>query len=316
MAITLADLRKQRSTSDIASITAALNKKTDFSNENDLFWKLEMDKAGNASATIRPLPAYQGDELPWVQWYSHSVKNKETGKWYIEKCPTTLGRDECPMCKSNKALYATKLKSDEDLARSRARTLNYATNIEIVNDPKRPELNGTAQYYRCGKVIFGMWMDKVQPTFEEDTPFNVFGTDALWSGYNFKLRMHKEGEFPKYSKSGFEEQLTAAAETDEEILAIVNQQKSLAQFVDPKTFKSAEELQKRFDFFMGLSGNNSSASPTKQAENLKAMLKETAEPARQTKAKAAPVAKSAEPAEQFGDVDTDAMEDFFKNIVE
>jgi hypothetical protein len=313
MAITLADLHKARNVTSIDSITAALNKKTEYDNESDLFWKPEQDKAGNASATIRPLPKAEGDELPFVQWYSHSLKNPKTGKWYIEKCPTTVGRDECPVCTANKALYATKIKSNEELARQRARTLNYATNVLIVNDPKKPELNGTVQPFRAGKIVFGMWLDKIQPTFEEDVPFNIFETSALWDGLNFKLRMHKEGEFPKYSKSGWEDTRSAAAETDEEILNIVNSTQSLAKFVDPKSFKDAAYLQKRWDIFNGVA---SAPSAEKQAGDLNAALQESVKPTA-PKAKAAPAAKAAtKPAEEFGDVDTDEMEDFFKDIVE
>jgi len=47
--------------------------------EDDRFWKMERDKAGNATAVIRFLPRVEGDELPWVKIFSHGFKGP-TGK--------------------------------------------------------------------------------------------------------------------------------------------------------------------------------------------------------------------------------------------
>jgi len=42
------------------------SKKKDYAPDERL-WKLDPDKAGNATAVLRFLPRVEGDELPWVR---------------------------------------------------------------------------------------------------------------------------------------------------------------------------------------------------------------------------------------------------------
>jgi hypothetical protein len=58
------------------------------------FWKPQVDNAGNGSNRIRFLPACDGEELPWVSYHEHNFDID--GSYFIELCPTTLGRD-CPV---------------------------------------------------------------------------------------------------------------------------------------------------------------------------------------------------------------------------
>lgn len=63
--------------------------------ESDNFWKAETDKAGNGYAVIRFLPHKDEDGIPFVKSFNHGFKSN-TGKWFIEDCPTTIGED-CPV---------------------------------------------------------------------------------------------------------------------------------------------------------------------------------------------------------------------------
>jgi hypothetical protein len=60
---------------------------------DDRFWKLEADKVGNGSATIRFLPGLDPAGLPWVRIFNHGFQGP-TGKWYIENSLTTLNEDD------------------------------------------------------------------------------------------------------------------------------------------------------------------------------------------------------------------------------
>ena len=71
--------------------------------DDDRFWRLEGDKAGNGTATIRFLPRAAGDELPWVRIFSHGFQGP-TGKWYIENSLTTLGEND-PVGELNTQLW-------------------------------------------------------------------------------------------------------------------------------------------------------------------------------------------------------------------
>ena len=59
-----------------------INNPTTERKEDERFWKIERDKAGNGSAVIRFLPpsAIDGDDaLPWVRIWDHGFKS-DNGK--------------------------------------------------------------------------------------------------------------------------------------------------------------------------------------------------------------------------------------------
>ena len=81
---------KRSSSDSLSKLTQELTKisnPSSNSNEDNRFWKPEVDKAGNGSAIIRflPAPAVDGDDaLPWIRYFDHGFKGP-SGKWYIEK---------------------------------------------------------------------------------------------------------------------------------------------------------------------------------------------------------------------------------------
>lgn len=207
--------------------------------QDDRFWKLEADKAGNGTATIRFLPRADGDELPWVKIFSHGFQGP-TGKWYIENSLTTIGEND-PVGELNSRLWNTGADSDKEIARKQKRKLSYIANVLIVSDPKHPENEGQVKLFKFGKKIFDKIMDKARPTFEDETPVNVFD---FWEGAEFKLRMRKVDGYPNYDQSAFMEP-SEIADSEEEILAIANKQHKLAEFLDRKNFKTYEELSRK-----------------------------------------------------------------------
>ena len=209
--------------------------------EDDRFWKLEADKAGNGTAVIRFLPRVEGDELPWVKIFSHGFKGP-TGKWYIENSLTTLGQND-PVGELNTTLWNSGSDANKEIARTQKRRLHFVSNVLIVSDPKHPENEGKVMLFKFGKKIFDKIMNKAKPTFEDEKPVNVFD---LWEGANFKLRMRKVEGYPNYDESTFSDPAPVKP-TDEEILKVVNAQYKLSEFVDPKNFKSYEELKAKLD---------------------------------------------------------------------
>jgi hypothetical protein len=209
--------------------------------DDDRFWRLEGDKAGNGTATIRFLPRVEGDELPWVRIFSHGFQGP-TGKWYIENSLTTLGEND-PVGELNTQLWNSGSEANKEIARKQKRKLSFIANVLIVSDPKHPENEGQVKLFKFGKKIFDKIMDKARPTFEDETPVNVFD---LWEGANFKLRMRKKDGYANYDESVFSDPCPAAAE-DEELVKIVNAQHKLSEFVDRKNFKSYDELKKKLD---------------------------------------------------------------------
>jgi hypothetical protein len=237
-------LRKMRN-SDFGQISQAFDKIANPQTEtksyaDDRFWRLEGDKAGNGTATIRFLPRVEGDELPWVRIFSHGFQGP-TGKWYIENSLTTLGEND-PVGELNTQLWNSGSEANKEIARKQKRKLSFIANILVVSDPKHPENEGKVFLFKFGKKIFDKIMDKARPTFEDEKPVNVFD---FWEGANFKLRMRKKDGYANYDESVFAE--PAPIGDDDFIVGVAAGQTKLAEFVDRKNFKSYDELKKKLN---------------------------------------------------------------------
>ena len=238
-------LRNMRN-SDFSKITGEFDKIANpqsaekKSYKDDRFWRLEGDKAGNGTATIRFLPRVEGDELPWVRIFSHGFQGP-TGKWYIENSLTTIGKED-PVGELNSQLWNSGSEANKEIARKQKRKLSYIANILVVSDPKHPENEGKVFLFRFGKKIFDKVMDKARPTFEDETPVNVFD---FWEGANFKLRMRKVSGYANYDESMFME--PAPLGDDDQIVKVAGGQYKLSEFTAPDQFKSYDELKAKLD---------------------------------------------------------------------
>lgn len=244
---------KKTSTTNTLNLIKELEKSTNtYEDEDNKYWKLTIDpKTGNGAALIRFLPAAEGEDVPWVKMYTHSFQNPENSRWYWENCPTTVGRQDCPVCDYNNKLWSTGSEADKNIARGQKRRLQYISNILVINDPARPENNGKVFLFRYGKTIFDMIESKMVP--EQDAlgdtvePVNPFD---FWTGCNFKLKANKVDGFIKYLSSEFVSQSQVAA-TDEEIENIWKQEYKLQPIVAPEQFKTTAELNKKLDYVLG-----------------------------------------------------------------
>lgn len=218
---------------------------------DDRFWKLERDKSGNGSAVIRFLPpaAVDGDDaLPWVRVFDHGFKGP-SGKWYIENSLTTLNQKD-PVSEYNSALWNAT--TDEQSwqrkqARAQKRRLHYISNIYVVSDPKNPENEGKVFLFKFGKKIFDKITLLMNPEFEGDEPVNPFD---FWKGANFKIRIRTVDGYPNYDQSIFDAPKPLLND-DDDLEGIWNKQHSLKEFLDPKNFKTYEELKRRLDEVLG-----------------------------------------------------------------
>ncbi len=253
--MSFADL-KRSSSSSFDKLNQALSK-LNTSNErsgDDRLWKPATDKAGNGYAVIRFLPAPDGEDIPFVRIWDHGFQG--VGGWYIEKSLTTHGKDD-PVTEYNSTLWNTGLDSDKEIARKQKRRLSYYSNIYVVKDPANPENEGKVFLYKYGKKIFDKLNDLMNPSFEDEKPVNPFD---LWTGANFKLKIRKVEGYPNYDKSEFD---TAGplSDNDEELEMIYKREYSLQELLDPKHFKSYDELKAKLDRALGRTGQ---AAPRQQ----------------------------------------------------
>lgn len=305
MTISIADLRKARTT-DFTKITQALTKTNDRGDDSDYF-KLTKDKAGNGSAVIRFLPKHPDDELPFVTLYSNAFQGP-TGRWYIENNRSTIGEAD-PVSEINSKLWATGNESDKELARKQKRKTSYIANIYVINDPANPDNNGKVFRFKFGKKIFQMIMDRANPTFAEDQPVNVFDP---FDGADFKLRMRQVEGYPNYDTSVFTDP-KPLADTDEEIVAIVNQMKPLKEIIAPNQFKSYDELKRKYDSVM----SGTVASTAKAEAVAEAMREEPVakpKPAGKVAQETVKAPKQETPAWESEASDEDDIEAYFAKI--
>ena len=247
-------LRKQ---SKLGSLTDKLVKEVEKMNSSpgstdDRYWKAELDKTGVGSATVRFLPAPDGEELPWVKVYSHAFQGP--GGWYIENSLTTINKKD-PVGDVNRSLWNTGSEADKETARRQKRKLSYFTNIYVVADPKHPEHEGKVFLYKFGKKIFDKIMEAMQPQFDDEQAINPFD---LWKGANFKLKIRKVDGFWNYDKSEFEA-VTQLLPTDEELEKIYGSEYPLKPFHDESNFKSYGELKEKMERVLGEAVDNRTA---------------------------------------------------------
>ena len=240
----LSDLRKARGNFDnlMKQVESMDSPKQSNNKGDDREWKLSVDSAGNGYAVLRFLPAPKGEEVPWVRMFNHGFQGP-TGKWYIENSLTTLNQQD-PVSELNSELWNSGVESNKDIARKQKRRLSYYANVLVIKDPANPQNEGQVMLYKFGKKIFDKLKDVMQPQFEDETPVNPFD---FWEGVNFKLKARQVEGYRNYDKSEFETSPQAIAETDEAIEAIWNKQHSLSELIDPKNFKSYEELKAKLN---------------------------------------------------------------------
>ena len=255
------ELKKQSGKNFLETLSQELNKiiSSESNKEDERFWQPSVDKAGNGYAVIRFLPPPPNETLPFVRIWEHAFKGP-TGKWYIEKSLTTLGQND-PVSDYNTRLWNS-TNDDESPARKQARAqrrkLVFISNVYILNDQNEPENNGKVKLFRYGKKIFEKINEKMNPQFADEEPINPFD---LWTGANFKLKVRTVEGYRNYDKSEFAKP-GPLFDDDQKLEAIWKQEHSLQQFVDPSTFKSYDELQRRLNEVLNLNVNTTTPPVT------------------------------------------------------
>jgi hypothetical protein len=265
--MSFASLKKNRTSSfDKLNSQLASMSNQKMSKGDDNYWKPEVDKAGNGYAVLRFLPASEGEDMPFVRYWDHGFQGP--GGWYIEKSLTTLGQDD-PVSEHNSQLWNSGHDEDKEIARKQKRRLSYVANVMVVSDPSNPSREGQVYLYKFGKKIFDKLNDAMNPQFADEDPINPFD---FWEGADFKLKIRQVEGYRNYDKSEFASPAPIAnAEgesfTDEAMEALWNKQHSLAEIVDPKNFKSYDELKTKLYKVLGLNGSQHAPSKTAEDDN-------------------------------------------------
>ena len=258
MATSFASLKKSRK-SNLEKLQSEVDKinnpQTNFNREDDRFWKAELDKSGSGYAVIRFLPAPNGEDMPYVRVFNHGFQGP--GGWYIENSLTTIGQKD-PLAEYNSTLWNSGIEANKEIARKQKRRLTYFSNIYVVEDKANPQNEGKVFLFRYGKKIFDKISSMANPEFEDESSVDVFD---FWEGANFKLKIRKVDGFSNYDKSEF---MTPGPlfEDEGEMERVFNEQHDLEEFIDPKSFKTYDELKTRLDTVLGNIETPAMTAPT------------------------------------------------------
>ena len=274
--MSFANLKSSRGSSidKLVKAAEAVSTKTETTSYDDnRFWKPTRDKAGNGFAVIRFLPAQEGEDLPWVRYWDHGFKGP-SGLWYIENSLTSIGQPD-PVSEANTVLWNTGRDEDKAIVRDRKRRLHYVSNILVISDPANPQNEGKVFLYKFGKKIFDKVMEAMQPEFEDETPINPYD---FWEGADFKIKVRKVEGWVNYDKSEFAAQSALHNGDEGQLEEVYNKLHSLQDFLDPKNYKSYDELKAKLNKVLGVDAGHAPMSAPVVENVMEAPAIETAAP--------------------------------------
>ena len=262
--VDFSQLKRNSGKMSLDKLTAELGKLSGNQSEkksDDRFWSATVDKAGNGYAVIRFLPAPPDEDVPFVRLFDHGFKGP-SGKWYIENSLTSIGQKD-PVAEYNSYLW--NLSSDDNSesrkqARAQKRRLHFISNIMVIKDPSNPSNEGKIFLYKYGKKIFDKLNDLMNPSFPDEAPVNPFD---FWEGANFNLKIRQVEGYRNYDKSEFSGP-SPLLDDDQALEAIWKKEHSIKEFLDPKNFKSFDELKSKLN--MVLEANGPVATTVRKAE--------------------------------------------------
>lgn len=243
------------------------------SSKDDRIFSVERDpKTGNGFAIVRFMPPPPNEPSSFIKLVNHNFNHN--GKYLNENCPKHtpgITKRECPICDSNRELWATNISSNQAIASLRKLKTSYYMNVYVVKNPANPELEGKIMLYRCGVKIFEKIENARKQKYEGDTniiePFDLFE-----DGANFRIvvKTVKDSKnnrsFPDYADSAFENKGALLGGDDDKLEALWNQCYSLQEIIGEDKFHSYEEIQKNLDRVMNAKAKPSADSVQTQEE--------------------------------------------------
>ena len=230
-------------------------------------WYPSVDKAGMGLAVVRLMPALETEpQTRWVRWFSHSWKNFENQRWYIENSRTTFGFKDNPdpMAEFNNKLWNASDDKDSPSrkqAQRQARKFNLRVNVLIISDSANPANNGHVKKWCMGKMFWKEIDSALNPAIiegaiEQEEPFNPFD---LLEGANLKIKIgvkqvdNKDTRDYKLSWGDKGPVLKDEARI-EKLYDEYNAEPerwSLLKYLAPDQFKSYEDLKKKLVWVLG-----------------------------------------------------------------
>jgi hypothetical protein len=147
----------------------------------------------------------------------------------------------------------------------------------------------------------------MNPQYQDEKPMNPFD---LWNGANFKIKIRQVEGYRNYDLSSFDNP-TPLSDDDAMLEKIWKSEYSLKEFTDPKNFKSYDELKRKLNDVLGISGMDVSGVDVKVNETVTKTYTKSDEPSFE----ASKPRKSVEDTPPWTDSEDEDL-DYFKSLAD
>ena len=152
------------------------------------------------SYTVRLLPNIADPAQTFFHYYSHAWESFSTGQFMNYLSPTTWGEKD-PIAEMRFRIYHHGTEAEKERSKAIIRRENWLVNAYVVNDPIKPDNNGTIKIIRFGRQLHKIIMEAIQGEDAEQFGSKIF--DLSPDGCNFRIKVDKQSNFPTYVSSKF-----------------------------------------------------------------------------------------------------------------
>tara|TARA_R110000744_G_scaffold10369_4_gene32338 strand:+ start:43279 stop:44178 length:900 start_codon:yes stop_codon:yes gene_type:complete len=158
------------------------------------------DPNGSNVYTVRILPVIEAPEKTFFEYISFGWESLETGKYIQEVSPSTHD-ERCYINEARSKIYRLGTEDEKERVKAVRRRTQYLVNVYIVDDPIKPENNGTVKIMRYGKQLD----DIIRPSIMGEDSDEIGDKAFMLSkeGMSLKVKVTKNGDFPSFVTSRF-----------------------------------------------------------------------------------------------------------------
>jgi hypothetical protein len=242
------------------SIKAALNKGNESSGGQ--FSNIMSFPAGH-TYTLRLIPNVENPEKSLFHHWVHGWNSKATGSYMSFLGLQTFG-DRDPIAELRWKLWkswkeANPKAENKEYKAEIVQKEQWLVNVYVINDPAKPENNGTVKILRMGPQLKKIIDDATEGERSDELGWDIFDPNK---GHDFKIVAEKKGEYTTFESSF----ITTKSKTvldEEELDAICNTIHDLEAVYSVKTYDELQEVLNEH-FFVG--EEKEERKPLKQAK--------------------------------------------------
>lgn len=196
-----------------------------------------------ATYVVRLLPNIKNPEESILHYFHHGWNSIATGQYASITSPSTWG-ERCPVSELYFKVMRDGSESDKERAKANLRRKeNWLVNVLVINDPKKPENNGTIKVLRYGRQLDKIIQSAINGDDSEEFGARIF--DLSPDGCSLRIKVElvsdKPGapKYPTYTASKFLNPSAIEGFDDDKAQEIYNNIFDLNTFVERK---SQEEI--------------------------------------------------------------------------